>query len=176
VTRLLVSWSGLGREPWLRAGGMDQPGAHLQLLRDSPSVGRFDAHALLAVSATLDDANRIALALAAVERAPRTRIELVDLVDPADITAIARVLANTLPGLAAALAPPVELHVLLSTGTPQMQSAWLLLGAWGLLRARFWLTVPPRLALQAGLLPTREVTLDEASWRREFGGLLGIFA
>ncbi len=53
--KILLSWSGRGREPYTFRSGRSEPGAHLQLLRDSEYAGFFDQHLLLAVPETLAD-------------------------------------------------------------------------------------------------------------------------
>ena len=61
-----------------------------------------------------------------------------------------------------------EIWVLLNTGTPQMQSVWLLLASMGLLAIRFIQTCPPDLAAQSGTPPVRELSPDFSRWREIF--------
>jgi sigma54-dependent transcription regulator len=167
--RILISWTGSRREPHLFRAGMLLPGTHLQVLRDSPYSGRFEYHYLLSVPETLDDAQQIVEELRKLPRAPLTEVKVVQLLDPTDHNEIAGALFGALRdidkehGLLRN-----ELWVLLNTGTPQMQSVWLLLAQMGLVVARFIQSSPEDLARHSGTPPVRELVPDFSRWRELF--------
>jgi len=167
--RILLSWTGSRREPFTFRAGALIPGTHLQVLRDSQFAGQFDFHYLLSVPETLEDAEAIVKELAFMGHAPLTEVKVLPLLDPTDHDEIAGALHKILHeidkrhGLMRN-----EIWVLLNTGTPQMQSVWLLLASMGLLAIRFIQTCPPDLAAQSGTPPVRELSPDFSRWRELF--------
>lgn len=159
--KILLSWTGLRREPHMFHAGRLTEGTHLQVLRDSPYTGQFHLHYLLSVPESLGDAEEIVRELAALGNGPQTEIKLVQLNDPTDLDAIAQALAGVLKELDHKYGLlKHEYSVLLNTGTPQMQAVWLLLASMGLFVGRLIQTCPPDLAAKSGVAPIREVRTD----------------
>lgn len=104
---------------------------------------------------------------------PLTTPLVVQLLDPTDHDEIARAFSGALREINRKLGLlKNQLRMLLNTGTPQMQSVWLLLANMGLVVARFSQYSPGSLAAQSGTPPVREF-IAELSHRRElfdFGG------
>lgn len=167
--KILLSWTGSRREPHMFRAGMLLPGTHLQVLRDSPWAGQFQFHYLLSVPETLEDAELIVRELAALGNGPQTEIKVLQLHDPTDLDSIVQSIASVLREIDArhGLARH-ELHVLLNTGTPQMQAVWLLLASMGLIVARLIQSSPPGLAAQSGTPAVRELNTDFSHWRKLF--------
>lgn len=162
--RILISWTGSRREPYIVRAGALLPGAHLQLLCDSGWRGRFDLHYLLAVPQTVDDAEQIVEAIAQVDGAPPTEVRVLQLLDPTDHNEIVSALAPFIERLRNDHNGD-EHWVLLNTGTPQMQTVWVMLKALGLFDARIVQTSPEPLARESGTPPAREFNPDLAEWR-----------
>jgi sigma54-dependent transcription regulator len=167
--KILLSWSGLGREPFTFRAGKSEPGAHLQLLRDSDFAGRFDRHLLLVVPETLLDGERLARELTEIEKPVHTEIKVLRLANPTDHLEIAYALASFLEEADENdRLLDHELYVLLNTGTPQMQSVWITLVTQGLFDARIIQTSPAALARRSGTAVAREVELDMRGWATMF--------
>lgn len=167
--KVLISWTGWRREPHTFRAGRLVPGTHLQVLRDSPYSGQFQYHYLLSVPETLEDAQQVVRELAALGNGPQTEIKMLQLLDPTDLHEIAAAVSGVLREITRRhSAAGCELHVLLNTGTPQMQALWLLLASMGLLVARLIQTCPPDLAQQSGTPPVRELNTDFSHWRELF--------
>ncbi|MCC6466360.1 MAG: hypothetical protein IT463_13555, partial [Planctomycetes bacterium] len=148
------------------------PGAHLQLLQNPEWAGAFDRHVLFTVPETLEDARLLVGELAALPVPLRSEIELVQLADPTDLTQIAYALKHALLRLdERARLLDAELWVLLNTGTPQMQAAWLLLHTHGLLRVRILQTSPEPMARRSGSAAVREAAPSMGAWQRMFAEL-----
>ncbi|MCC6573673.1 MAG: hypothetical protein IT462_07770 [Planctomycetes bacterium] len=163
--RILISWTGSRREPFIVRAGALLPGAHLQLLRDSKYRGQFDAHYLLAVPQTLEDAEQIVGALAEVDGAPPTEVRVLQMLDPTDHNEIFYALAPFLEWLHTEH-EGAEFFVMLNTGTPQMQTLWVLLKTLGLFDAKILQTSPAPLAQESGTPEVREFTPNIAEWRQ----------
>lgn len=167
--KILLSWSGRGREPFTFRGGRSEPGAHLQLLRDSEFAGVFDRHILLAVPETLDDCERLLRELLGVPKPVPTEIKVLRLADPTDHLEVAYALARFFEQAdAGADLLDHDLYVLLNTGTPQMQTVWVTLHTQGLLKLRIIQTSPPALASRSGNPAARELELDMRGWASMF--------
>lgn len=167
--KILLSWSGLGREPFTFRSGRSEPGAHLQLLRDSEYAGVFDRHVLLAVPETLADCEGLVRELVSLPKPVQTEIKVLRLADPTDHVEIAYALARFFEKAdAGAGLLDHELYVLLNAGTPQMQSVWITLHTQGLLDFRIIQTSPASLAQRSGSPAAREVELDLAGWATMF--------
>jgi hypothetical protein len=167
--KILLSWSGLGREPFTFRAGRSEPGAHLQLLRDSEYAGVFDRHLLLAVPETLTDAEYVARELMAIPRPLRSEIKVLRLGNPTDHLEITYALARFLEEADQTdCLLDHELYVLLNTGTPQMQCVWVTLVTQGLLRATIIQTNPTSLAQRSGTAVARKVELDMHGWATIF--------
>ena len=159
--KILLSWSGLGREPYTFRAGRSVPGAHLQLLRDSDYAGFFDRHFLLAVPETLEDCERLLNELVALPKPVITELTVLRMSDPTDHVQIAHALsgffeqANSTHRLLGQ-----ELFVLLNTGTPQMQTVWFMLKTHRILDFQIIQTTPQSLASASGTQVARKVDFD----------------
>lgn len=167
--KILLSWSGLGREPFTFRGGKSEPGAHLQLLRDSEYAGFFDRHFLLAVPETLPDSERLSRELMTVPKPAQTEIRVLRLANPTDHLEIAYALARFFEEAdREARLLDHELYVLLNSGTPQMQSVWITLVTQDLLDLKIIQTTPASLAQRTGTPAARLVELDMPGWATLF--------
>ena len=171
--KVLIAWSGSGREPYMHRGGKRVPGAHLQLLTESQYKGTFDLHYLLCVRETIDDALQLQRELSSASPPTRTEIRVAHLLDPTDHDEIARELGRILAeidkqdGLF-----QHQLYVMLNTGTPQMQTVWVLLITSGLLEAKLIQTSPLELGDRSGTPPAREITLSPDAWREAYAPII----
>jgi sigma54-dependent transcription regulator len=167
--KILLSWSGLGREPFTFRAGRSEPGAHLQLLRDSDYAGTFDRHILLAVPETLADAEHLLRELASIPKPVQGALKVLRLRNPTDHLEITYALARFIEEADESdRLLDHELYVLLNTGTPQMQSVWITLVTQGLLQATIIQTNPASLAQQSGNPVAREIELDMRGWATIF--------
>lgn len=166
---MLLSWSGLGREPYTFRSGQSVPGAHLQLLRDSEYAGCFDQHLLLAVPETLADSERLVRELMAIPKPVHTEIKVLRLANPTDHREIAYALVRFLEEADRnSRLLDHELFVLLNTGTPQMQTVWVTLVTQGLCDLRIIQTSPAVLAQRSGSPVAQELRLDMQGWATMF--------
>ncbi|MCA9543577.1 MAG: sigma 54-interacting transcriptional regulator, partial [Myxococcales bacterium] len=85
----------------------------------------------------------------------QVHLELVDVADPSDHAALFMALHALLPSL-----PAEPTDVLLSAGTPQAQTLWVVLVQAGLLDARMLQVIPPRFVPDPHPEPVRQVRLD----------------
>lgn len=167
--KILLSWSGRGREPYTFRSGRSEPGAHLQLLRDSGYAGFFDHHLLLAVPETLADSEHLVRELMTIARPVQTEIKVLRLANPTDHLEIAYALARFLEEAdRATRLLDHELYVLLNTGTPQMQTVWVTLVTQGLCDFRMIQTSPASLAQRSGTPVASELELDMPGWATMF--------
>jgi sigma54-dependent transcription regulator len=167
--KILLSWSGLGREPFTFRGGKSEPGAHLQLLRDSEYAGFFDHHLLLAVPETLADAEHLQRELMAIPKPVPTEIRLLRLASPVDHLEVTYALARFFEEAdAASRLLDHQLHVLLNAGTPQMQTVWVTLATQGLLDLTIIQTSPASLARRSGTPVAYPLELDMPGWAKLF--------
>lgn len=172
--KILISWSGLGREPYTFRSGRSEPGAHLQLLRDSEYAGVFDKHILLAVPETLTDCERLVSEILALPKPVQTEIKVLRLGDPTDHTEIAYALARFFEEADSdAGLLNHQVYVLLNTGTPQMQTVWVMLLAQGLLDCKIIQTSPRFLAERSGRPVAREFELDLKGWETMYREVQG---
>jgi sigma54-dependent transcription regulator len=170
--KILLSWSGLGREPYTFRAGASEPGAHLQLLRSSDYAGFFDRHILLCVPETLSDGEKLVRELVALDQPVRTDIQLIKLVDPTDHREIAYAISHFLEQSDdTERLLDHDLYVLLNTGTPQMQTVWMLLKTMGLVDLTILQTSPESLARRSGIPVAREAEVDGDALRNLFSGV-----
>jgi two-component system response regulator AtoC len=103
------------------------------------------------------DGRHGARTLAAVMRRHVEQVELrvLEVSDPSDHAQVFAALGPVLADL-----PEGEIDVLLSSGTPQAQTLWVVLVQAGLLRARMLQVIPPRFVPDPHPEPVREVRLD----------------
>jgi sigma54-dependent transcription regulator len=167
--KILLSWSGLGREPFTFRAGRSEPGAHLQLLRDSEFAGAFDRHLLLTVPETLADGERLSQELTSIPKPVQTEIQVLRLGNPTDHIEVAYALARFFEEAdETGRLLDQDLYVLLNCGTPQMQSVWITLVTQGLLQATIIQTNPASLAKRTGSATARKVELDMRGWATMF--------
>ncbi|MDP2305820.1 MAG: sigma 54-interacting transcriptional regulator [Pseudomonadota bacterium] len=155
--RLLLTWSdrGLGRPlPHHRPRDAADLGPVIRLLEHA---GPYAEVWIL----TVPDGAEAAGVLAAEvrERGPRAEVVVVPIRDPSDHAALFGALPPVLDAL-----PPLAVDVLLSAGTPQAQTTWVLLVQAEILRARMLQVVPPAFVPDPHPLPVREVRLDFAGF------------
>ena len=129
-------------------------GPILRLLDQPESRGRYREVVILTTAAALEPARALAAAIG--ERGPRASLRLVDLVDPSDYAGLFAALGPQL----AALPQGEALDVLLSAGTPQAQTLWVILVKAGLLDARMLQVIPPAFVPDPHPKAIREVHLD----------------
>jgi two-component system response regulator AtoC len=150
--RILLTWSEwhVGR-PQLPANARD-PGPVRRLL----AVGGIEYDAIWLLTTRADKAAARALASELGRQGPAVSVEALEVTDPSDheqlFTAVLPVV-RTLP-------PEAEIDVLLSSGTPQAQTIWVVLVKAGLLRARMLQVIPPQFVPHPHPEPVREVRLD----------------
>ncbi|HMV70004.1 MAG TPA: sigma-54 factor interaction domain-containing protein, partial [Myxococcota bacterium] len=115
---------------------------------------RYDAVRLLHVPGD----RRAARALARELRRSAGAVDLVeaDVTDPSDHEQLFAALGSVIDDLP----DGADVDVLLSSGTPQAQTLWVVLVKAGLLRARMLQVIPPRFVPVPHRLPVREVRLD----------------
>ena len=170
--KILLSWSGLGREPFTFRSGASEPGAHLQLLNGSDYAGFFDRHLLFCVPQTLRDGEKLVRELVALDRPVDTIIKVLELQDPTDHREIAYTLARFFEAADdESRLLDHDLYVLLNTGTPQMQSVWMMLKSHGLMDLTILQTSPESLARRSGIPVAREAKLDGDTLGTLFNGV-----
>jgi two-component system response regulator AtoC len=149
--RLLLTWVDHGYAEGRDHAGPD-PGPVVRLVE----VGdvRYDAARVLCTRATRYGARTLAAVLRRDVDAVDT-LEL-DVTDPSDHAQLFRALGPVIADLPA----DAEVDVLLSAGTPQAQTLWVVLVQAGLLRARMLQVIPPRFVPVPHPHPVREVRLD----------------
>jgi two-component system response regulator AtoC len=155
--RLLLTWSdrGLGRPlPHHRPRDAADIGPVLRLLDHA------GPYAEVRILTLLDGAEAAAILAAEVrDRGPRVELVVVPIRDPSDHAALFGALPEVLDAL-----PPLAVDVLLSAGTPQAQTTWVLLVQAEILRARMLQVVPPAFVPDPHPSPVREVRLDFAGF------------
>jgi DNA-binding NtrC family response regulator len=151
IMSTLLTWSDRGAGP--RAHHAPRPaddaGPVLRLLAHQP---RYERMIVLSTPAGLIGAR--GLVADAGERVGRVELRLLDVDDPSDHAA----LFEALGPLVAEVDGPAD--VLLSAGTPQAQTLWVILVQAGLLRARMLQVIPPAFVPHPHPRPVREVKLD----------------
>lgn len=157
MKRALLTWSDAGTVGPKPAHHAPRPktdrGPILRLLDQPESV--YDAVWILTIPAGAAPAGALA---AQIGEHAEVRVVPVD--DPSDYAALFRELGPIAKEARRAFAPPAfALDVLLSAGTPQAQTLFVILVQSGLLAARM-LQVIPAVFVGAGGSPVREVRLD----------------
>ena len=149
--RLLLTWS--DRSPGRKRGSASPDlGPVLRLLACIDA--RYDEARVLTVRRTRAGARALADHMRAW--VDRVDVEVLDVADPSDHAALFEELAPVVEGLPA----EAEVDVLLSAGTPQAQTLWVILVQAGLLRARMLQVIPPQFVPVPHPEPVREVRLD----------------
>ncbi|MCB9762140.1 MAG: sigma-54-dependent Fis family transcriptional regulator [Alphaproteobacteria bacterium] len=154
----LLTWSDRGAPrpvpgPPLPHNPADQ-GPVLRLLDQPESQGRYDRVLVLSIPSGLEGARGLVARMR--ERGLRAELRLIDLADPTDHEALFFGLAPLVEELRGA----PELDVVLSAGTPQSQTLWVILVQAGLLRARMLQVIPPAFVPDPHPRAIREVRLE----------------
>ncbi|MCB9741400.1 MAG: sigma 54-interacting transcriptional regulator [Alphaproteobacteria bacterium] len=149
----LLTWSDRGAPRRAAPTDPHDSGPVLRLLEQPESEGRYAQVVLLSIPSGLDGARELAERVRA--RGPRVRLQVVDVRDPSDHAALFRELGPLLDTL-----PSGALDVLLSAGTPQAQTLWVILVQAGLLAARMLQVIPPAFVPDPHPRAVREVRLD----------------
>jgi DNA-binding NtrC family response regulator len=161
VNRALLTWSDAGTEGPSPSHHGKRPssdrGPVLRLLEQDES--RYDAVVVLAIPAGETPAKRLVSAIAT--STPRAELRLVAVGDPSDHGQLFRALAPVVKELKR-LFPPGEwaLDVLLSAGTPQAQTIFVILVQAGILPARLLQVIPAAFVPDPHPRAIREVRLD----------------
>ncbi|WP_437631913.1 sigma-54 interaction domain-containing protein [Sorangium sp. So ce854] len=161
MNRLLVTWSDAGTLGPSPAHHGRRPegdrGPVLRLLDQEES--RYDAIVVLTIPA--GEAPSRALVERARGRAPRVELRVVDVDDPSDYAKLFRALGPLAAKLGRAFPPAAwATDVLLSAGTPQAQTLWVILVQAGLLPARMLQVIPAAFVPAPHPRAVREVRLD----------------
>ena len=134
-------------------------GPVLRLLDQDESRGRYDAVILLTIPAGRAGAEALGEEVRALGPTPEVHSLAVD--DPSDYARLFRALGGLLEDLSRAHAPDAwSFDVLLSAGTPQAQTLWVILVQAGLLRARMLQVIPPAFVPVPHPRAIREVRLE----------------
>ncbi|WP_433929301.1 sigma-54 interaction domain-containing protein [Sorangium cellulosum] len=161
MKRLLLTWSDAGTLGPAPAHQGRRPegdrGPVLRLLDQEES--RYDAIVVLTIPA--GEAPSRALVERARGRAPRVELRVVDVDDPSDYAKLFRALGPLSAKLKRAFPPAAwATDVLLSAGTPQAQTLWVILVQAGLLPARMLQVIPAAFVPRPHPRAVREVRLD----------------
>ena len=160
MRRMLLTWSDRGTDGPLPAHHAQRPtsdrGPVLRLLDQTP---RRDAYHR-ALVLTVPDGLRRARALAddIKPQVGDVEVRAVDIADPSDHAALFAVLAPIAAELSRASHDAID--VLLSSGTPQVQTLWVILVQAGMLRARMLQVIPAAFVPRPHPRAIREVRLD----------------
>ena len=158
MERALLSWSDRGAAGrYKTARATDDRGPVLRLVDEA--TDRYQSALLLTVPEGRSGTEQLAQELrkAAIE----TMVRVVDVDDPSDYGQLFRALEPILPMVSQAwTAPRWQLDVLLSAGTPQAQTLWVILVQAGLLPARMLQVIPPAFVPVPHPKAVREVRLD----------------
>lgn len=146
--RTLLTWTDRGPRPLPHHQPRpDDRGPVLRLLDHEPA---YDRVLVLSTEATLPGARALRDAIGTA-----AELRLLDVGDPSDH---GQLFAALEPLVAALRGQPVD--VLLSAGTPQAQTLWVILMQAGLLQGRMLQVIPPAFVPHPHPHPVREVTLD----------------
>ncbi|MGK4002195.1 sigma-54 dependent transcriptional regulator [Sorangium sp. So ce1036] len=161
MNRLLLTWSDagtLGPAPAHQGRRPDSDRGPVQRLLDQDE-SRYDAIVILTIPA--GEAPSRALAERARARAPRVELRVVDVDDPSDHAKLFRAV-GPLAGQLKRAFPEAgwAIDVLLSAGTPQAQTIWVILVQAGILPARMLQVIPAAFVPRPHPRPVREVRLD----------------
>ena len=158
--RALLTWSDRGIDGPAPAHQARRPasdrGPVLRLLDETPARDRYTRAIVLSVPNGVARAEALAADMAAHVADVEVRAVAVD--DPSDHAALFAALRPLIAELARA-APP-HLDVLLSSGTPQAQTLWVILVQARMLRARMLQVIPAAFVPRPHPRAIREVSLD----------------
>jgi DNA-binding NtrC family response regulator len=145
--RQLITWTDRVRPRHSKHAGPDDQGPVVRLLDNQP---RYDQVRVLTTAASLTGARELCAKIG-----PHARLQLVDLTDPSDHAQLFAGLADLVADLQGQ-----SVDVLLSAGTPQAQTLWVILVQAGLLDGRMLQVIPPMFVPVPHPEPVREVRLD----------------
>ncbi len=161
--RLLVTWSDRGVEGPAPAHQGHRPtadrGPVLRLLDESGRKARYDRALLLTVPQGLGRARSLADAMN--DHVGEVEVKVIELEDPSDYGALFKQLVPVATDIERAFpAPRWDVDVLLSAGTPQAQTIWVILVQASMLRARLLQVIPAAFVPVPHPRAIREVSLD----------------
>jgi two-component system, NtrC family, response regulator AtoC len=159
--RLLLTWSDRGIEGPAPAHHRERPAADrgpiLRLLEHTERRHRYDRAVVLTVPRGQGPAQRLAAEMR--EHVPDVDVRQLAVSDPSDYAALFTELSPLVDELGRA-ADPWHTDVLLSAGTPQAQTLWVILVKAQMLRARMLQVIPAAFVPHPHPEPIREVRLD----------------
>ncbi|AKU93677.1 Response regulator of zinc sigma-54-dependent two-component system [Labilithrix luteola] len=163
MKRLLLTWSDRGVEGPAPAHQAKRPasdrGPVLRLLEDPTSTHRYDRALVLTVPKGLRPAE--ALAHDMKRHVGEVDVRAVSLDDPSDYAALFRQLAPLASEIEGTCPPSKwNVDVLLSAGTPQAQTIWVILAQAAILRARLLQVIPAAFVPSPHPRAVREVSFD----------------
>jgi two-component system, NtrC family, response regulator AtoC len=157
MARGLVTWSDRGVTGGTgRLGAAHDEGPVLRLLRQ-PEAGPYEKVWVLASREGRAGAERLVSDLARF--APDAELRVLNVSDPSDYARLFKALAPVVEELTGAAASGWELDVLLSAGTPQAQTLWVIFVQAGLLPARMLQVIPAAFVPDPHPRAVREVRL-----------------
>jgi len=163
VKRLLLTWSDRGIEGPAPAHQAKRPatdrGPVLRLLTETEKAKRYDRALVLTVPRGLSLAR--ALATDMREHIEEVDVRSVPLEDPSDYRELFSLLATLAREIERSYTEPAwQVDVLLSAGTPQAQTLWVILSQASMLRARLLQVIPAAFVPVPHPKAIREVSLD----------------
>jgi DNA-binding NtrC family response regulator len=163
VRRLLLTWSDRGIDGPRPAHQAERPAADrgpvMRLVDETERRARYHRAVILTVPRGRAKAQGLAAELASHVETIEIRDVAVD--DPSDHAALFAQLAPLVAELErGAPAPTWQIDVLLSAGTPQAQTLWVILVQAAMLRARMLQVIPPAFVPHPHPRAIREVRLD----------------
>jgi DNA-binding NtrC family response regulator len=156
----LVTWTDRGGSPGsARSHGADDQGPVLRLLAQPESQGRYDCAWVLATPSSLPATKELVRQLK--RQLPQVELRVLPVDDPSDYEQLFHALGPLCRELRRShRAPTWALDVLLSAGTPQAQTLWVIWVQAGLLPARMLQVIPPQFVPVPHPRALREVRLD----------------
>ncbi len=165
VKRILLTWSDAGVKGPKPSHHLHRPasdrGPVLRLLEVGPGEGQppYDAIWILSIPGGEEPAQSLVEQAGAF--AGEVRLHVLDVNDPSDYEKLFRALGQFIKQNEKYLMNAgSHLDVLLSSGTPQAQTLWVILVKAGMLRARMLQVIPPAFVPSAHPKAIREVVLD----------------
>jgi two-component system response regulator AtoC len=167
VRNVLITWTDRGGErsgssrtdPRTGVRKAADRGPVLRLLDQPESAERYACAWVLTTLSALRPTQELVRELEG--RIPRVELRVLDLVDPSDYAQVFRALGPVCGEIRRAhRAPGWSLDVLLSAGTPQAQTLWVILVQAGTLAARMLQVIPPQFVPVPHPRAVREVRLD----------------
>jgi DNA-binding NtrC family response regulator len=162
MSRVLLTWSDRGIDGPAPAHQARRPvtdrGPVLRLLDETPRGEAYDRALVLTVPGGLARAHALADDMKA--QVAGVEVRAVDVEDPSDYAALFAALGPIIAQAELARGPRDDVDVLLSSGTPQAQTLWVILVQAGMLRARMLQVIPAAFVPRPHPRAIREVSLD----------------